>query len=78
MPRYLFQLSDGQDSFIDDQGKELPDIHAAHEHALRIIEKVHRFIPDATTATWKIRITLGSGQSPMTVVAPAIAEQKDG
>jgi hypothetical protein len=75
MSLYLFQLSGGQDSFIDDQEKELPDIHAAHEHALRIIEKVHRFIPDATTATWKSGSRSG-GQSPMTVVAPAIAEQK--
>ena len=75
MPRYLFHLSDGQGSFIDDQGKELGDIHAAHEHALQMIEKVHQFIPDATSATWKIRVTLGSGQSLMTVVAPAIGEQ---
>ena len=25
MPRYLFHLSDGEDTFIDDTGKELED-----------------------------------------------------
>ena len=39
MPRYLFHLSDGEDLFIDDEGKELEDSEAAHVHALRIIDK---------------------------------------
>jgi hypothetical protein len=72
MPRYLFHLSDGEDTFIDDTGKELEDSPAAHAHALRIIEKVRRFIPDAEKSTWKIRIMLATGQSVMTVVSRAV------
>src|SRR5215210_7482975 len=74
MPRYLFHLSDGEDTFIDDTGKELEDSPAAHAHALRIIEKMRRFIPDADKSTWKIRITLASGQSVMTVISRGVAE----
>jgi hypothetical protein len=74
MPHYLFHLSDGEDLFIDDEGKQLEDSGAAHLHALRIMDKVRRFIPDAANSTWKIRITLASGQSVMTVISPALGE----
>ena len=74
MPRYLFHLSDGEDTFIDDTGKELDDSPAAHAYALRVIEKMRRFIPDADKSTWKIRITLASGQSVMTVISRGVAE----
>ena len=73
MTRYFFHLSDGEDSFMDDEGKQLADSQAAHEHALRIIEKVYRFVPEAVNSTWKIKITLESGQSVMTVIVPALS-----
>ena len=74
MPHYLFHLSDGEDLFIDDEGKQLEDSGAAHLHALRIIKKIRRFIPDAANSTWKIRITLASGHSVMTVISPALGQ----
>ena len=74
MPRYFFHLSDGEDAFVDDTGKELNDSLAAHAHALRIIEKVRQFIPDADKSTWKIRITLESGQSVITVISREVEE----
>ena len=74
MPRYLFHLSDGKNTFIDDTGKDLGDSPAAHAHALRIIEKIRRLIPDADKSTWKIRITLASGLSVMTVISRGVAE----
>ena len=74
MPRYFFHLSDGEDVFMDDEGRQLEDSGAAHAHALRIMDKVRRFIPDAANSTWKIRITLASGHSVMTVITPALGE----
>ena len=74
MPRYLFHLSDGEDTFNDDTGKQLDDSGAAHTHALRIMDQVRRFVPEAANRTWKIRITLASGQSVMTVISPAVGE----
>jgi|SoiMethySBSTD1v2_1073268.scaffolds.fasta_scaffold578377_3 hypothetical protein len=72
MPRYLFHLSDGKDTFIDDTGKELGDSPAAHAHALRIIEKIRRLMPDADKSTWKIRIMSTSGRSMLTVISPGV------
>ena len=74
MPRYLFHLSDGEDTFIDDTGKDLEDSPAAHDHELRIIEKIRRLIPDADKSTWKIRIMSTSGQSVLTVISPGVEE----
>src|SRR3954465_15411241 len=74
MPRYLFHLSDAEDTFLDDVGKELEDSLAAHAHALRIVEKARRFIPDSAKGTWKIRVTLATGQSVMTVISPGVDE----
>ena len=69
MPRYLFHLADDEHTFLDEEGKQLEDSRAAHEHALRIIGKLRQFIPDSANRTFKIRITLPSGQSIMTVIA---------
>ena len=74
MPHYLFHLSDGKDTFLDDTGKQLEDNRAAHAHALRIIEKIRRLVSDAANSTWKIRITLATGHSVMTVISPALGE----
>jgi hypothetical protein len=74
MPHYLFHLSDEEDTYFDDTGKQLEDSRAAHAHALRIIEKVRRFIPDADKSTWRIRITLSTGQSVMTVISRAVGD----
>jgi len=74
MPHYLFHLSDGEDTFLDATGKQLEDNRAAHVHALRIIEKIRRLVPDAANSTWKIRITLATGHSVMTVISPAVGD----
>ena len=70
MPRYFFHLSDGEQTFIDDNGKQLEDARAAHSHALLLIDKIREFIPEATNSTWKIKIMIATGQSVMTVISP--------
>jgi hypothetical protein len=39
--------------FMDDEGRQLEDSGAAHAHALRIMGKVRRFVPDAANSTWR-------------------------
>jgi hypothetical protein len=73
MPHYLFHLSDEENTYFDDTGKQLEDSRAAHAHAVRIIEKVRRLIPD-TDSTLKIRVTLPTGQSVMTVISPGAGD----
>ena len=73
MPRYFFNISDGSLSFVDERGKELSDLHEAHLHALRILEKTLHLIPDHVTASCKIHITLSSGETALTVIHPSLA-----
>ena len=73
MPRYFFSVSDSGLSFIDERGKELPNLYEAHIHALRILEKMLHLIPDHISASCKIQITLGSGETVLTVIHPSPA-----
>jgi hypothetical protein len=74
MPRSLFHLSDNEHTFLDDTGKQLDDSAASHAHALRLTYQVRRFVPEAAYSTLKIRITLASGQSVMTVTLYAVRD----
>lgn len=42
MPRYFFDIRDGQDLFIDDDGMELPDIDTAIAEARRALADMMR------------------------------------
>jgi hypothetical protein len=77
MPRYFSNVLDGSLSFTDERGKELSSLHDAHLHALRILEKMLYLIPDHVTANCKIKITLSSGETVLTVIHPALASVVD-
>ena len=77
MPRYFFNVVDGSVSFTDERGKELSSLQEAHLHALRILEKMLYLIPDHVTANCKIKITLSSGETVLTVIHPALASVVD-
>jgi hypothetical protein len=77
MPRYFFNLSEGTLSFVDERGKELPDLHEAHFHALCILEKMLRLIPDHITASCKINITLSNREPLLTVIHPSLVFAKE-
>lgn len=73
--RMIDEHSSAPHAFIDDTGKELEDSRAAHAHSLRIMEQVQRFVPGAENSTWKVRITLATGHSVMTVISRAVGER---
>jgi hypothetical protein len=75
MPRYFFNVLDGSLSFTDERGKELSNLQEAHLHALRILEKMLHLIPDHVTASCKIKITLDSGETVLTVIHPSLASE---
>ena len=75
MPRYFFNVLDGSVSFSDERGKELSSLQEAHLHALRILEKMIHLIPDHVTASCKIKITLGSGETVLTVIHSFLASE---
>jgi hypothetical protein len=77
MPRCFFNISDGTLSFVDEKGKELSDLQEAHLHALAILEKMLRLIPDYITASCKINITLSNREPLLTVIHPSLVFAKE-
>ena len=75
MPKYFFNILDGSVSFSDERGKELSNLQEAHLHALRILEKMLHLIPDHVTASCKIKITLDSSETVLTVIHPSLASE---
>ena len=76
MPRYFVSLVDGRHSAVDTYGKELDSLYDAHLHALRMFEKMLRFIPDSLSPTCQIRITSAAGEPVLTVFLPALAAEE--
>ena len=76
MPRYFFHLVDGKHIVLDEDGKELESLYEAHLHALRMFEKLIRFIPDQLSPTCQIRITSTAGKPVLIVFLPALASEE--
>ena len=59
MPRYHFDLHDGQCHTADDEGLELPTVQAAHEEAARTLAELARdTMRRATTRLLPYRMVL--------------------
>ena len=48
VPRYLFRFSSGKEFVPDNVGTELPNLKAAHLHAVELIDKTVRFMSDVS------------------------------
>ncbi len=75
MPRYSFDIVDGRQSVANQHGKDLASLYEAHLHALRIFEKLLKFIPDQINPTCRIKITSACEEPVLTVVLPALAAE---
>ena len=76
MPRYFFDVLEGEQHFPDEQGQELAGLPEAHTYALGLIDKFLRLVPDWPAADCRIRITLASGEPVLTVLFPALTAPK--
>ena len=76
MPRYFFHLVDGKHTVVDADGKELASLYEAHLHALRMFERLIRFIPEDLSPTCQIRITAAAGEPVLIVFLPALASEE--
>ncbi len=76
MPRYFFHVVEGERHFLDEHGRELEGLHEAHTHALYLIEKLIRFVPDWPAANCRIRISLANGETVLNVLCPALTSPK--
>ena len=76
MPRYFFHLVDGKHTVVDEDGEELESLYEAHLQALRMFERLIRFIPEDLSPTCQIRITAAAGEPVMIVFLPALASEE--
>ena len=76
MPRYFFHLVDGEHTAIDQDGNELDSLYEAHLQALRMFERLIRFIPENLSPTCQIRITAAAGEPVLIVFLPALASEE--
>jgi hypothetical protein len=58
MPRYFFNLYDGQKIIPDPDGTELADYHAARAHAFRVMRELCRHREEQTGA-WRLVVHEG-------------------
>lgn len=57
MPRFYFEMVDGETHFTDTEGTELDDSAAAREEALRALgERVHYELPDGDRRDFIVRV----------------------
>ena len=71
VPRYLFHFSSGKESVPDNVGTELPNLKAAHLHAVELIDKTVRFMSDVSDRRgWRIVVMDATEQPLLTVLFP--------
>jgi hypothetical protein len=70
--RYYFHFVSKDDEIPDVEGVDLPDLRAAHCHALRIIHQTAPFIPEGPDwRGWRIEVARERSENILTVLFPA-------
>src|SRR4051795_1387450 len=70
MPRYFFHMATKDHQISDENGKQLKDLAAAHDHALHLIHRTMCSLREEQTAGWMIKVTPDSDGPSLTVLFP--------
>ena len=70
MPRYFFHIETQDFRFSDPDGNDLVSLNAAHEHALRLIDKTTQLVGLPKDARWTVNICDACGHSVLVVMFP--------
>src|SRR6476659_5759914 len=76
LPRYFFHFASPVEVLADQEGVELADLTAAHQHAMRLVCKMLPFFSDKNSPRhWVIQVESQSGGERLTVLFPARADR---
>jgi Domain of unknown function (DUF6894) len=81
MPHFYFHIFNQEEQFQDNIGAELADISAAHQRALRLINRVMLCAELASKPTperwsrWAVRVVDANGHSILSVLFPRVRTQ---
>lgn len=68
MSRFYFHLKSDSHYIPDTDGKDLPSLYAAQEHAFKLIDKIILHCGDDASDNWRVRIT--DDQSGVELIVP--------
>ena len=72
MAKFFFHMANGREQLDDENGKELRDLSAAHEHALHLIHRAMSCLTAGQTNGWMIKVATATGRVPLTVLFPKL------
>jgi hypothetical protein len=76
MPRFFFDIADGPETGVDDEGLEFPDLESARANALATLGEIARDeLPDGDHRDFQIAIRDESGQVLLTATLALRVEQ---
>jgi hypothetical protein len=70
LARYFFHIEGQQVRYSDPSGYDLKSLNAAHEHALRLIDKTTKFVRLPKGERWTINICDDLNHSVLVVIFP--------
>jgi hypothetical protein len=76
MPRYYFHLASKQKQLRDPDGRELPDLDAAHRHAVKMIDKMMLYLPHEDFDGWVVEVCNAADAVELVVLVQRRAVQR--
>jgi Domain of unknown function (DUF6894) len=70
MPRFFFHMATRTEQVSDENGKELRDLAAAHDHALHLIYRAMCSLREEQTVGWMIKVATEAESTTLTVLFP--------
>jgi len=71
MNRFFFHFASKQEFVRDNEGRECPDLAAAHQHAMLMMRKAARLLSDEVEwRGWSIKVTDEAGRTVLSVLFP--------
>ena len=75
MPRYFFDIDDGESQFRDEDGMEMPHLEAARDEAVRVLPDVAReVLPDGDRRTFASVVRNETGDVVFRATLSLVAE----
>ncbi len=70
MTHYHFHMASKKSRLVDEKGREMASLSAAHEHALHMICTLISNLPAEETEGWMVKISTGMSAAELIVLFP--------
>jgi hypothetical protein len=71
MKHYFFHMACKERLVLDEKGRELSCIRAAHQHALRLIHQTMTYLQPEDVNGWMVKVANDNGRTELIVLFPA-------